>query len=388
VRRQLHAAELVQFVLPGALVASLLIRNEWMQPAGASRARFATLARLLAPFLAGFALPVAIFLIPFAREHAVGSLVRGVFLLPTKRFGVAAYPMLSPWSMLALLPVWLVLAYGRRLAGRMTRWHVLALVAVLTGYLVATREVALLYRLVWYAARGALPVLVLLGVVLLARTRGTDALPPLARSRLMLLLSASALLTLVQFPFSAPIYFCYVAPLVVLLGAALLTRVRPMAPAVPAAFLVFLIAFAVTRTNTSRLFGMGVVYLPFPRTTALGLPRGGLEVPVQDAAMYRSAVELLQRHARGGFAWASPDSPEIYFLSGLSNPTRTLFDDFDDQAGRTARILGALQAHGVTAIVLNNSPHFADGIPGDLMNAVVERYPYGSDIGKFQVRWQ
>jgi hypothetical protein len=370
------------------LVAGFLIRNEWSRPAGASAARFAALAHLVAPFLAGLAIPVALFLIPFVRGEAVGALVNGVFVLPAKRIGTASFRMLPPWSMLALVPAWLLLVYGRRMAARMTRYHVAALAVGLTGYLVATASVPLVYRIVWYAVRGVLPVLVLAGVVLLARDRMADRESPLRRSRLMLLLGVCAVYTLVQFPFSVPIYFCYVAPLVALLAVALLPYVRPMASAVPALAMAFLIAFAVLRVNTSTLFGMGVLHQPYPLTASLGLPRGGLEVPAQEALMYRAAVHTLQRHARGGYTWASPDCPEIYFLSGLRNPTRSLFDFFDDESGRTGRILATLERHGVTAIVLNSAPQFTRGIADDLVAELERRYPYGANVGKFQVRWQ
>jgi hypothetical protein len=388
VGRQLHAAEVVHFLLPGALVAGLLIRNEWEQPAGESRTRFVMLARLVAPFLVGFGLPVALFLIPFARGDALGALFNGVFLLPTKRFGVAALPMLSLWSMLALAPVWLLFAYGRRAADRMTRYHVLALALALAAYLFLTGTNALMYRLVWYAARGLLPVLALAGVAVMSRPRAVDTETPLLRSQTMILLSVSAVFTLVQFPFSAAIYFCYVAPLVVLLAVALLPHARPMAPAVPAALLLFLIAFAVTRMTGSPLSGKGTVFLPYPSTAVLEPPRGRLQVPVRQVEGYQDLVSVLRQHARGGYTWASPDSPEIYFLSGLRNPTRTLFDFFDDETDRTARILSALARHGVTAIVLNSEPPFSEPIPEDLVNAVKARYPFSADIGVYQVRWQ
>jgi len=390
VHRQLYAAELVQFVLPGLLVAGLLIRNEWTQPAGESRARFVTLARLLAPFLLGFALPVALFLIPFARGDALGALFNGVFVLPTKRFGFAEARALSLWTMLGLVPAWLLLAFGRRMAGRMTRYHVLGLAVALSAYLVATATVPLLYRLVWYAMRSLLPVLVLLGVVALSRARAADARAPLLRPQTMLLLSVAAVCTLVQFPFSTPIYFCYVLPLVALVAVAMLRYASPVATAVPAMLTAFLISFGVLRMNTSP-FGMGTVYVPYLATTTLKLPRGGLRVFKPDTETYQAVVAVLQQHARGGYTWASPDCPEIYFLSGLGNPTRTLFDFFDDEDGRTARILTTLERHGVTAIVLNNRPRFSKAVPEELANALRARYPSSVNIGRFrqfQVRWQ
>ena len=388
VRPQLHAAEAVQFILPGTAVAWLLIRNEWTEPAGGSRARFLGLASLLVPFLLGFALPVALFLIPYVRADALGALGNGVFVLPQKRFGVAGYRMLSLWSMLALVPVALRMEYGRQFAERMNRRQVIVLVVLLATYLLSTAWLALGYRFVWYAARGALPVLVLLAIAVLSRERGADEESRLARSRLLLLASVTAVFTLVQFPFSVPIYFCYVAPLVALLAAALYRYARPMAPAVPAALVVFLIAFAVLRVNTSMLFGMGVLYRPYAPTASLGLPRGGLDVPVGEAKMYRDAVVVLKRHARGGYTWAASDCPEIYFLSGLRNPTRVLFDFFDDEAGRTARILSALERTGVTAIALNGTPQFSPWFSSELIAELERRYPNGENLGKFQVRWQ
>ena len=388
VRHQHNAGEVVQFVLPGAVIAAFLVRGEWTQPAGDSRSRFVTLARLIGPFLLGFALPVALFLVPYARAGAIGALFNGVFVLPAKRIGSASYPMLTPWSMLALLPFALLVPYARRMAGRMTRVHTSLLAAVLVAYLVATASVPLLYRIVWYAVRGLPPVLVLLGVVVLSRARAADAESPLLRARTMLLLSVLAVFTLVQFPFSVPIYFCYVATLVILGAVALLRYARPIAAPVPALAMCFLIAFAVLRVNTSTLFGMGILYQPYPRTASLGLPRGGLKVPADQAEMYHVAVRMLQQHAHGEYTWASPDCPEIYFLSGLRNPTRSLFDFFDDTQGRTARILAALERTGVTAIALNSDPQFTNGIPKDLVDALETRYPFGANVGKFQIRWR
>lgn len=389
VRRQLYAAELIQFVLPGTLIAGLLVSTEWTYPAvGGSRARFAVLARLVVPFLLGFAVPVALFLVPFARGGALGALFNGVFVLPTKRFGMASYRMLSPWSMLGLAPVGLLVLYGRRMAGRLTRVHAVGLAAVLGAWLVATASVPLLYRIVWYAMRALLPVLVLVGVMVLSRLRPADASSPLRRSRTMLLLAVSAVFTIVQFPFSAPIYFCYVVPFVILATVALYGYGRPLAGAVPVMASVFLTAFAVMRVNTSLLFGMGVLYQPYPPTAALAMPRGGLYVPAYEADMYNAAVMVLNRHARGGYTWASPDCPEIYFLSGLQNPTRTMYDFFDDPAGRTPRILTALERHGVTAVVLNRAPQFSPNISDELVGELERRYPFAADVGKFQIRWQ
>lgn len=390
VRHQLHAPELVQFFIPGALLATLLVRNEWTQPAGESRARFAMLARLVVPFLAGVTLPVALFLVPYARAGALGAFATGVFVLPMRRFDLAHYPALPLTTMLALVPIALLVLWAHRAAGGrgIRRRETVMLALALLLLLVVTRRNDALYRAVWYAARSLLPVLSVGGIVLLARARAADIASPLLRARAMLLLSVTALCSLVQFPYSVPNYFCYVAPLVALTALALSSYLRPMAGAVPGLLVAFFAAFAVLRANARPLQSMGFSYQPSYPMATLALERAGIEVPQIHAAAYEALVPMLRAHARGGYTWASPDTPEIYFLAGLRNPTRSLFEFFEDSTNGNERVLRALDAHGVTAIVLNVQPSFSSAITEEMFRQLSERYPHARNIGPFHLRWR
>jgi hypothetical protein len=135
---------------------------------------------------------------------------------------------------------------------------------------------------------------------------------------------------------------------------------------------------------------MGQRYRAPVATEPLAMPRAGIDVPTFQAAGYRELIATLRQHARGGYTWASPDSPEIYFLSGLRNPTRSLFEFFDDPRQRSTRVLSALEARGVTAVVLNRRPAFSPDLRNDpvLLAAVLRRYPYAEDFGPFEVRWR
>ena len=388
VRHQFHAPELVQFVMPGTLVAAFLVHGEWAEPSGASRARLASLARLLGPFLAGVAVPVTLFLVPFARAGALGALANGVFILPMRRFDAAfvAAPALS--TMTSLLPLVLLVVWWQRAPGGIGRGWTLLIGLALAFVLLASRWNSILYGGVWDAMRSLPPVLCAAGVIMLWRNRAGDSASPLRRAQTLLLVAVTALCNLVQFPFAGPVYFSYVAPLVALLALALFGYMRPSRGAVPALLLVFFGGFAVLRTNSSPLRSMGVNYeAPFPLAT-LALGRGGIEVPEVHALVYDSLIPLLRARAHGGYTWASPDAPEIYFLSGLRNPTRTLFDFFEDSTGRNARVLGALDAHGVTAIVLNTIPWFSPQITRDMNAALVSRFPRMQTLGPYQLRWR
>lgn len=110
-----------------------------------------------------------------------------------------------------------------------------------------------------------------------------------------------------------------------------------------------------------------------PEAVYSGRLRGGIEVPRVTYNEYQAVTWLLRAHARGGYTWASPDSPEIYFLTGLRNPTRSLYKFFDDTTAHSARILAALDAHGVTAIVENRKPPFSAPLTPELLGALEAR---------------
>jgi hypothetical protein len=292
--------------------------------------------------------------------------------------------------MLALVPAALLLLWAYRAPRAIGRRGVLVLSLAFALLILVSGQDELMYRAVWNAARNLFPVLAVSGVVLLSRERAADRRSPLLRERTLLLLSVAALCSLVQFPFSVPNYFCYVAPLVFLSALALYSYLPPLPAAgtMSALMVAFFTAFAVLRTNGSPLQSMGIGYQPQFPMTRLALERGGIEIPRVHASAYQELIPLLREHARGGHTWASPDTPEIYFLSGLRNPTRSLFEFFEDSANAEGRVLAALDARGVTAIVLNSRPSFSPAISRPMFVQLATRYPHARNIGPFQLRWR
>jgi hypothetical protein len=209
------------------------------------------------------------------------------------------------------------------------------------------------------------------------------------RDRLMLLLCVAALCSLVQFPYAVPNYFCYVAPLVALLAVAVHAQFRPLPRAVPAVLLAFYVAFAVLRVNGATLNSMGITHGQYHATVPIGLARGGgLRIPRDQAIVYQRLVPMLRQRAEGGYTWASPDAPELYFLTGLRNPTRTLYEFFDAPDAHDARLLAALEQHDVTAVVLNSRPAFSPLPSDELLGVLESRYPYATNVGPYQLRWR
>jgi len=389
VRPRLAPMEALHFVVPGAAISGLALWSEWRDGRGPFGLRAARLLRLLLVFGAGVMAPITLCLLPYCLGGSLQDVWRGLFILPRRRLEVAAFALPPAWTLVAALPFTAILAWRRPLPKRVEQVVLGGLALLLAGVVLSVDHEAVSHA-VWYSLRPIVPATVIIACLALASPRRAAALPPRRRLELFLLVAVAALASLVQYPYSRGIYFCYAAPLVILAVVALVTA-TPAAPArLHLCFLAFYFAFALTlhRSNTAALAGP-----PGERAT-LALDRGGLEVPARDAALYASLVEAIQMHsAPGTFIYATPDSPHVYFLSVRRNPTRTLYDAFDQDLGRdlgprTRRILAELEERDVRVVVINWRPDATTWIARDLLAALVTRYPNETQLGRYSVRWR
>jgi hypothetical protein len=151
-----------------------------------------------------------------------------------------------------------------------------------------------------------------------------------------------------------------------------------------------LLAFGVMRVNPGHISVVGR-YAPQSEwpTVALPIARTGLRSGPIQSLRYTQVTELLRDHsAPGGYMYAAPDCPELYFLSQLRNPTRTLFDFLDDPSGHDSRVLRAIDSTRVTAIALNSTPLFSAPIDSILSASLRARFPDSAVVGNFVVRWR
>ena len=388
VYRRPYPPELVQCFMPGALLAGFLAYRELGLRGRAARPRLARLLRMMIPFACGLAIPILIFLIPYVQSGSLSALFVGVFILPTRRFGVATMRFPPLVTMLAAIPVIAVICGAMRWR-RAPRWYEMLVMGALVIELVhVTATSASAYRVVWYAARSLFPLLVLAGAWALWSSRAADRVEPKLRRWAFLLLACSAMGSLVQFPFAAPSYFLYVAPLVILSALVLLRYAEPLQPVLLRALYAAFLMFGMFRMNISLLTRMGVSHVPYSNMSDLALERGGLRISRSEAALYDGIVTALRQHARGEYTWASPDLPEIYFLSGLRNPTRSLFDFIGDPEARTDRLMQMIDAHGITAVVLNLNTYYSKPLAPDVVRALEARFPNSQDFGPYELRWR
>ncbi len=396
-----------QFLLPLGSMVAVLLWQTWTWPsAERSGARFRKFFAMLLPLLAAVFVPIVLFGAWFAAHHALGAWIGGVFIRPALRPAWAAYGASGPGFIVGLLPAGLVLLLGWNPQRRLPPWIVpLFLVCMLA---VAWKGPAA-FAFFGISLPFLVPIVALAAAFSLRRPLSpapvgaglAPARPGTAdhsrRQMTFLLVSAAAACALIQFPFSVPTYFEFIAPLVILALVALLAggeRGGRFDPVALGSLLTFYLAFAVFLHTPGYYAEVGGPPPKPIQLETLGIPRAGaIRAPARLAREYRETIALVRAHARGEYIYATPDLPVVYFLSGLSNPTQTISDlldpDFFDPAARDRRILSSLRNRNVNVVVLgpgNNS--LAGDIPPGLRALLDARYPESATVGNFEVRWK
>jgi hypothetical protein len=178
-----------------------------------------------------------------------------------------------------------------------------------------------------------------------------------------------------------------VAP-VAALAIAGLVRLQGEAAPVHACVLAFYLFFGVVYANRGYVFELGRRPYRYDANAILPGERGGLRVPIDDAATYGALEDEVRRRSGGGVFYAGPDCPEVYFLLASPSPLPSSFEFQSGLDENPARLLRLLDSLGSRAAVLNLSPGFSNPPSAALMQAVADRYPHERRIGGFVVRWR
>ena len=383
----LGGAELVNLVLPVAALCCIPILAEATTDGPSARTRLGSLGRRVVPFLAGVVVPVGLVTLPYVITGAVPDLIEGVLVAPRSRFDYSYLSTPGPTALLWGLPVVAALLL-RHYVPRTRRAIDISGVVVLVALLVTSGTAVLSYLLLWHTARALAPIVVVVGALALALRPGLVA-DPTRRLVLLLVLLVAGLGSLVQFPFGAPVYFCYAAPLFALAAVGMAGSSRVGSGLLPAALLLSYVIFGLAFLDRAALSTLGLGFQLDPQTVILDGRRASVRVTPSDRDVYGSAAALLERHASGRYAFAGPDAPELYVLSRRKNPTRSLFDFiYTSDSARGARLLRTLRKRRVTAISVNHRPAFSDPLDDETVRRLAELYPYHARIGKFDVRWE
>ena len=384
----------VHFLLPTSLVAGLMIYVEWRQPhVLSSGERLGRGLRTAGPLIAGALAPILLFAVPYAASGALGELMQGVLVSPLKRLTEATLRPPALGQALPSLGLFAVLVLGGALRGA-ARWALLGGAVLLLVVVLAVGGNQAVFQAVWSGYVIAIPVCVAAGVFVLkpamtdgrsswtADTSSPNVQPVLAGA----LLAQAAVFGLAQYPFAGAFYTLYVGSLIPLVALALVAVGGKKAHLSGALLLVFALAFGVRWLGTGNMVTVGFGGYETRRDTErLRMERGGIRVTPEERDEFELLVATLQQLAAGQATLALPDAPEVYFLSGLRNPTGVLFDFLEDDDGRVERVLNTLDEHDVGVVVIKLNPSFSRAPPLELMLELEARYPRATEIGHYLV---
>ncbi len=370
-------AEFVTFVVPVIAAAVALI----VAPGHGSRARDVAAIRAGAIFIAGVAVPVVLFAVPYLVTGSWEAVIRDVTQSTHLRLTYAARPPLPPRWVVAVVP----LAIAALFPLLRRRWRLAATAAGVVALGVA----ALSAHVDPFFMNPLRELLVLLApAAAVVLVRATSRRPADKRVEfLALLLFVTVFMALIQFPFGAPVYFQYVLPLVVLTAVSFSSVTRSIWGVLGVAVVVTYLVVGVLYLQP----GLRGLWRDVTGGSGLAVPevgRGRIFIPATEAATYRRVTSLLRVHARGGATIAGPDAPELYFLADVRNPTPMIYDFLTRTSVRDHDILAAIAQDRITAIVVNRSPPFSPRYHPSLLSRLEEDFPHHVSVGQYDVRWR
>jgi hypothetical protein len=376
------------FWLPGLAVGIAIVWNEFIY--GRARSgRFSFLFGRITVFAIGFTLPVIVFLTPNLLTGSALQVAKDVFFVSAAQ---VSHVRGNPWEVRAIYGITanlLFIAVAFCAPPRFRNAVGIGVIVSVPFVLYVIRVKQRLYMAGWSAVWLLVPIVLTLGVILVTREATLHRMTAVRLQRAFLLLSVTAVCTLIQFPVAIPIYLCYVAPLVILSATALISQLQSPPRFALLGVFVFLLLYMVLDVTPGFVYTMGLQYAPDTQTSTLTLPRaGGLRVYPESAQTYEDLGTVLRQHAQGEYIYAAPDCPEVYFLYGFRNPTRVFFDFHENIAQRTDGILATVRQHNVRLVVLNREPQFSGPIPVNLKATLDREFPNRAETGKFEVRWK
>jgi hypothetical protein len=394
-RMQANRATYFYFWLPNSAIGATLIWYEFRERRQHAR-RFSFLFHELGLFGAGVAVPIAAFLTPYLLTGSLSQFLTDLLIQPK---GMILSGYLKPpeqWflegSVVNLLLIGIV--FLTRSKSSPNFWEVILLgvpvVLLIPVFLFLARQSRVFYQLAWSTVWVLAPLAVVVGAGMLVRRYVLNLSEKTGHQRLFLTLSVTAACSLIQFPFTDTIYFCYVAPLVLLSVTAVVSSMdRP--PRLAAwGMASFCLLYAVFELTPGFMDHMGVEYTPDIQTVRLPLQReGNLLVSAATAREYKELDGLIRQHVRGEYILAGARCPEVYFLYGLHSPTRDFLGFSDDFGPGPEGVLRTLEMRHVSLVVLNHldSIHVQQ-VPDDLHRALEHEFPSHAETANFEVRWK
>ena len=377
-----------------AVLGALALREHRVRQGASDRSgQWAPLLRAWAVLGAGAAVPVVMLVAWYAWHGALPGLADGLVRGTLASAATIDRPMPPLVDVLGMGAPLIVVAAVTGFAR--SRWvRIAAGVASAFAICAAAYFRVPAYLAVWYFAMLLLPVLAT-GTAAVART---TSLASRDVALVVAIAAAAALLALNQYPYAAPNYFGFVAPLVIVLGASLagvmtrdpagrgpgVLRAAARSPFALATLLLFGGWFH--RIGSVETVGTGSVWIDSDHP--LAGPYGGLSVTSVDSASYDRIAHLIKDHGGADSLIAGPELPELFALTGRRSVVWNPYLLAGVRPVDSATIATAVDTSAVRIVAINHEPLFVDRVSAEARSWLARRYPHAERVGPIELRWR
>jgi hypothetical protein len=362
-------SHLALFCLPGTILMVVIFRQSQIAKTHSTSVSQLGLHALL--IIAVIHVVLIVFCYGYFNRGAIAELLQGVIFLPTARLTGVTFSPPSPSWLLLTIPLGLLIYYDRKIL-KAAKMPVVITVVVIGTILIALGDIPLVYRIAFRSGHLLLPVIVTVGSIILIKSR-TDFISKAIRNRLFILLMFAAALSLMQYPYSSGIYFCYTSPFSILAVAAIVARTKKYDRQLWGSIAIIAGIFAVVWINFSNPRTVGVFHQRAGKMVTLDLPRGGIKIPTDSYDEIKPTIDYLQQHSQpDDYILAGPDCPQFYFLANRNNPTPQFYDLFQAsvirgwkwELGYTTTVEQelkiAIKNRDIKLVVINTNPEFSE----------------------------
>ena len=392
-RKLANAATYLYFWLPNLAIGGTILWYEFYDIAK-NRPRYSRFLRESFFFGTGIVLPIAVFLLRYFLTGRGSEFMADFLIQPGQILSSAVKPSV-PFLIVGVV-IDLILIAGGFFQTRSTEslqdllWLGVPSIGVVGVMLLLASRLRIFYTLAWSTIWAVSPLVAVLGAGLLIRSSRIRKIRAVPLQRLFLVLAVAGTCSLIQFPLVFPIYFCYVAPLVLLSAVASISIVdRPPRLLIASTF-IFSLLFAIWEVTPGFIYNFGRNFSPDIQTVRLNLERaGGLRVDARSAGEYAQLNSLIRQNAHGESILAAPNCPEVYFLYGFQPPNRDFFSFSNDSRQETASVLRTLAINHINLVVVNHRVSmFIPAVSDDLAKMLEREFPNSEKAGDFEVRWK
>lgn len=324
-------------------------------------------------------MPWGVFL---AVNGALEPTLVGVFITPFRRLEGASR---APPSFTAFLSSALMLLYLLPRRTRREQWMVGLFGAFVMALLfVGSGTESAAYRFLWFLGWGV-PYTVAAVTAALAAHSASAGNPAGKQWRdgAVVLGCVSAAMLLLEYPFAAPIYTLFVLPMSLLAACALYRVVVPRLHLNSWVLLAFFLVFGLFRLRPANILTVGVAFVPSADKSLMDVPRSGLYVEPGDSVAIRRLVERVQQFPAGTKLWAGPEAPELYFLTGMRNSTRVIFEVLATDSMASKTLAERAIASGATVVVLKPYAQFTKLATAEDIAALQAHFGRGEVVDRY-----